>query len=115
MESRRRTQRHPADWLGYCHIEGEPVDAVRECSVLDISELGVGIRLQHPDGAALIGCHVSVETPSPGSSVHIRLEGHIRSASPADNGRVRLGIEFVGITEVEQVLVRALRVLSDAP
>jgi PilZ domain len=118
MEFRRRVSRHPAGWLGYCHIDGEPIDALRECSILDISEFGVGIQLEHPDGAALIGSHVSVENPSPGSSVHIRLEGTIRNASPAENGAVRFGIEFVGITEVEQALVRALGalgVLSDAP
>jgi hypothetical protein len=114
MESRRRVSRHPAGWFGYCHIDGEPIDVVRECTILDISEFGVGIRLQHPDGSALIGGRVSVETSSPGSSVHIRLEGDIRNASPAEDGAFRLGIEFVGITEVEQALVRALEALSDA-
>jgi hypothetical protein len=112
MEFRRRVPRQIAGWVGHCRIDGDPVDEARECRVLDISEFGVGILLHHPRGSELIGRHVSVETPKQGVSVNIRLEGEVRNAVPSDGGSVRLGIEFVGLTELEQSVVKALGVFS---
>jgi len=115
MEFRRRIPRLTAGWIGYCHFDGDPVEQSRECRILDISEFGVGIALQPPHGEALIGRHLSVETPTFGASVNIRLEGTVRNVVYNDTGSVRLGIEFVGLTEVELSLVRALGVLSEVP
>jgi hypothetical protein len=55
---------------------------------------------------------VSVESPTASTSVNIRLEGHVRNAIPLGHGAVRLGIEFVGLTELEQTVVRALGILN---
>lgn len=115
MEFRRRVPRQTAGWIGYCHIEGEPVDQPRECRILDISEFGVGIALKLPPRSKLVGRHVSVETPTFGASVNVRLEGTVRNSVTTDGGSVRLGIEFVGLTEVELSLVKALGVLSEVP
>jgi len=115
MEFRRRVPRQTAGWIGHCRMDGDPVDEARECRVLDISEFGVGILLHHPRSSELIGRHVSVETPEHGVSVNIRLEGEVRNAVPVNDGSVRLGIEFVGLTQLEQSVVKALGVLSDAP
>jgi hypothetical protein len=114
MEFRRRVPRQMADWVVHCRIDGDPVDRTRECRVLDISEFGV-ILLRHPQGSELIGRHVSVETPKHGASVNIRLEGEVRNAVRVAGGSVRLGIEFVGLTELEQTVVKALGVFSGAP
>jgi PilZ domain len=113
MEFRRRVPRLMAGWIGYCHFDGDPTLEPRECRILDISEFGVGIALQPPQGQALIRRHVSVETPTFGASVNVRLEGTVRNAVHNDDGSVRLGIEFVGLSEVELSLVRALGVLSE--
>jgi hypothetical protein len=75
MDSRRRVPRHVAGWTGSCHIDDESIDRVWECQVLDISELGLAISLQHPLGTQLIGRRVSVESPTASTSVNIRLEG----------------------------------------
>lgn len=115
MQFRRRVPRQIAGWVVRCRLDGEPVDEARECRVMDISEFGVGILLHHPRGSELIGRHVSVETPKHSASVNIRLEGEVRNAVPAHGGSVRLGIEFVGLTELEQSVVKALGVLSGAP
>jgi PilZ domain len=115
MEFRRRVPRLMAGWIGYCHFDGDSVEQLRECRILDISEFGVGISLQLPHGTHLVGRHVSVETPTFGASVNVRLEGTVRNVVHHDTGPVRLGIEFVGLTEVELSLVRALGVLSEVP
>jgi PilZ domain len=112
MDSRRRVPRHVAGWTGSCHINDEPVDKLWECQVLDISELGLAILLQHPLGVQLIGRRMSVDSPTASNSVHIRLEGDVRNAVPVGDNAVRLGIEFVGLTELEQTVVRALGILN---
>jgi PilZ domain len=108
MDSRRRVPRHVAGWTGSCHIDDEPIDTLWECRVLDISELGLAILLQHPQGVRLIGRRMTVESPTASTSVNIRLEGDVRNAVPVGSEAVRLGIEFVGLTELEQTVVRAL-------
>jgi hypothetical protein len=115
MEFRRRVPRQIAGWVVRCRIDDGPVDEARECRVLDISEFGVRILLHHPRGSELIGRHVSIEIPKRGASPNIRLEGEVRNAARADGGCVRLGIEFVGLSELEQSAVKALGVLSGAP
>jgi PilZ domain len=112
MEFRRRVPRQIANWVGSCHIEGEPAEAPRPCRVLDVSELGLGIVIDHPRGSALVGRHVAVETPPMGTSVNIRLEGEVRNAVALDAGSVRLGIEFDGLVELEQSVLNALSFLS---
>jgi hypothetical protein len=112
MESRRRMPRHVAGWAGLCHIDGEPEDALRECRVLDISELGLGILLEHPEGVRLVGRRISVESPTANASVSIRLEGDVRYGIPVGSHAVRLGIELAGLTELEQIVVRALGILN---
>ena len=112
MDSRRRVPRHVAGWTGSCHIDDEPVDKLWECRVLDISELGLAILLQHPLGVQLIGRRMSVESPTASTSVNIRLEGDVRNAVPVGDDAIRLGIEFVGLTELEQTVVRALGILN---
>jgi hypothetical protein len=112
MEFRRRVPRRLASWVGYCHVDGEPVEQRRECRVLDISEFGVGILFHHPQGSELIGRHVSVETPTFGTSVNVQLDGTVRKAVLKDDGSVRLGIEFARLTELETSVFKALGVLS---
>jgi len=115
MEFRRRVPRQTAGWVGYCHVEGEPASQLRECRILDISEFGVGISMRLPRRSKLVGRHVSVETPTFGASVNVRLEGTVRNVVTSETDSVRLGIEFVGLTEVELSLVKALGVLSEVP
>jgi hypothetical protein len=115
MEFRRRVPRQVAGWVGSCHIDGEPPEEWRPCRVLDVSELGLGAVIEHPLGTALVGRRIAVETPTMGVSVNVQLEGEVKNAIPLDNGSVRIGIEFGGLTELEHSLVKALGVLSDAP
>jgi PilZ domain len=112
MDSRRRVPRHVAGWTGSCHIDDEPVDKEWECRVLDISDLGLALLLQHPLGVQLIGRRMTVESPTASTSVIIRLEGDVRNATTVGDDAVRLGIEFVGLTELELTVVGALAMLN---
>ncbi len=102
MEFRRRVPRQATLWAAFCHIEGESPSGWRDCEVIDISQLGLGITFHHPQPWDLVGRRISVDAPAVGSSINLRLEGKIRNAAPATEDWVRVGIEFVGLTPAEE-------------
>lgn len=91
---RRRVPRQLAGWSGNCMMEGEPDAERRECRVVDISMLGLGLILQHPSPSTLVGSRVSVEVSAVDDRVNIRLEGIVRHANVTPGGAVRVGVEF---------------------
>ncbi len=93
---RRRVPRQSAAWEGICSIEGDSPFGSRECRVVDISMLGLGITLHHDSPSRLVGRRISVDVPAAAESVRIRLEGEIKNAGPTRNGAIRVGIEFDG-------------------
>jgi hypothetical protein len=108
MEHRRRVPRRSAGWFGICHIEGETDPDWRDCLVVDISILGLGITLHHFWPSELVGRHISVEAPAVGASVNVRLEGVIKNADRATGGVVRVGVEFDGLCESELAVASVL-------
>lgn len=111
MEQRRRAPRRSAGWFGLCHIAGESEPEWRDCMVVDISILGLGITLHHFWPSKLVGRHISIEAPAVGNSLNVRLEGEIRNAEAVSGGVVRLGIEFDGLTESELAVAGVLGAL----
>jgi PilZ domain len=110
---RRRVPRQPAGWDGLCHIEGELANHWRECRVIDISMLGLGISFKHSSPSALVGCRISVDVPAIGDSVSIRLEGEITNATPTFQGRIaRVGIELDEPSDSEPGAATVERTLS---
>src|SRR5580700_10643390 len=81
MENRRRLHRQIGDWVGSYRLAGERASGWRACRVVDISMLGLGITLEDPNPAALTGRLISVNFPSDGSCVNVRLEGEIKNVS----------------------------------
>jgi hypothetical protein len=75
-------------------MEGEPETERRECQVVDISMLGLGLLFQHPSPSTLVGCRISVEVSAVDDRVNIRLEGIVRYATVTSGGGVRVGVEF---------------------
>jgi hypothetical protein len=115
MQYRRRVPRQPAGWQGTCLVEDELATVGwRECRVIDISMLGVGITLRHRQESDLIGRNISVELPATNDSVSVRLEGVVKHAETTQPGTVRLGIEFVGLSEGEQVVATVLSALTES-
>jgi hypothetical protein len=92
MQFRRRVPRQPTGWDGICHIEGESADDWRECRVVDISMLGIGITLNSPSPCQSVGRHILVDVPA--GEVSIRLEGKITNSNLFRKGTARVGIEF---------------------
>jgi PilZ domain len=119
VEDRRRVERQSALWMGLCHIQDEPADLWRECAIIDISTLGVGIDLCHPDPVELLGMwqdgelrlHLSRRITvrlKLGPSIDMTFAGEVRNAGSRPDGIVRAGIEFVGLTEAERSIVDLL-------
>ena len=116
MENRRRAERQSALWMGRCHVEDEPSDLWRECAIMDVSTLGMGIEFCHPDPVELLGLwqngalrldvirritvHLELDP-----SVEMTVEGEVRNAGSEPDGIVRAGIEFTGLSEVERSIV----------
>jgi|HubBroStandDraft_6_1064221.scaffolds.fasta_scaffold362730_3 hypothetical protein len=109
MENRRRAVRHMAGWNGFCHVEGEGASGWRDCRVVDISMLGVGIRMQYLRASELVGRRVSIELPAVGDSINIRLEGVVkRIAKTTLRATVHIGIEFDRLSNTERSILEAL-------
>jgi hypothetical protein len=113
MENRRRLHRQPAGWAASYQLAGESAAGWRECRVVDISMLGIGITFEHPDPTALSGRLISVNLPGDGSCVNVRLEGEIKNATVTMSRDLRIGIEFIRLSETEQAITAVLSVMSD--
>lgn len=97
---RRRATRHGAGWRGTYRFEDLSGSAPLECQVLDISVFGAGIEIFEPIGEHAIGRKVTVDAyASDGASASIRFVGTIRDIKPGHHGGIRVGIEFLGLSE----------------
>jgi hypothetical protein len=113
VENRRRLHRQPAGWSASYQLAGEQVTGWRDCRVVDISMLGLGITVDHPNPSELVGRLISVNLPGDGSCVNVRLEGEIKNASATMGRDLRVGIEFIRLSETEQAITAVLSVMSD--
>lgn len=113
MENRRRLERRPAGWAASYQLAGEQALGWRDCRVVDISMLGLGITFAHPAPSELTGRLVSVNLPGEGSCVNVRLEGQIKNATATMSRDIRVGIEFIRLSETEQAITAVLSVMSD--
>jgi hypothetical protein len=114
MDTRRRIPRQAAGWTGTCLIENDvPVAQWRDCWVLDISMLGLGIALDHRRPFELVDREIAVEFPAVGDLVSVRLEGRIKNIEVMRLGLVQAGIEFVGLSEEEQAIATVLGALTE--
>ena len=104
MENRRRADRQTAVWIGLCHVHGDSFESWRDCGVFDLSALGVGMDLRHPNASALLGRSVSVRLPI-GVSMDMTLTGEVRNASAGPDGIVRIGVEFEDVSDTERYIV----------
>jgi hypothetical protein len=105
----RRTERLAAGRSGLCRIESDPGVEWLRCRLIDVSMLGLGISVQHPSPAALIGRDVTVEVSPFEDSVNFRLVGSIREATPMRaKGTVRVGIAFGRLSTSERYMIDVL-------
>lgn len=115
MERRRRVPRQIAGWTGKYRIEGDDPEAWHECRILDISVIGVGVELfgPVPDDDQLLGRCVVVEAQTPsGASLSVRARGEVRNVRPGAEGGIRVGMEFVELSETERSILDAFVVMG---
>ena len=98
VEYRRRAQRQPTAWAGFCHIDGEPpaeVAGLRGHRRLDVCGLGITF---HPSSALGVGATGASLSTCPPSATRSTSGWRARSETPRSpsKGDIRVGIEFVG-------------------
>lgn len=111
---RRRAPRAPAErWPGKYLIEDDEPTGWRHCVVLDLSNLGVGLELVEEAHPALIGRHIQIKVDVGDSGgLSLRLAGVVRHLSPAEPGGTRVGVEFTGLSEREQAVLKTMEYLN---
>jgi hypothetical protein len=81
--------------------------------VLDVSVIGVGVELVTEIPTDPLGRRITIEVhPSAGRSVSLRLIGTIQNAVPTSGGRLRVGVQFIGLSETERAILDAFEQLG---
>ncbi len=112
---RRRVPRQVAGWFGKCIVEDDPGASWSECRVIDISIIGAGLEVFGFVYSDLVGRRLTVEVQAPtGASVSVRFTGEIKNAGVVPNGGVRLGLEFLGLSESERSILDMLEQMQVA-
>jgi hypothetical protein len=116
MEKRRRAPRvNTTAWIGRYTVEDDPGSLSRECRVIDISILGLGLELIGDVTDDLIGHRLVVHVEPPaGESVSLRLVGEVRNLVAGGFGGTRAGLEFTDLSETEREIMKAMELLKVA-
>lgn len=113
MGYRRRLHRMPVGWKARCLSEG--ASQWRDCQVVDISILGLGLTMRHSRPNDLLGRRMTVEVPAVSDSVAFRLGGVVRNTVVLRGVVVRVGVEFSGLRPAELAIAQALGSLTEDP
>jgi len=117
-EFRRRVPRiATTSWSGRYVVEDDPESEWRECRVLDVSVLGVGLELfptdSDNDSSLLVGHRLVILVQAPvGESISVRLMGTVKNVGSGAQGEIRVGLEFVGLSDTEQAIVTVIEQLQ---
>jgi hypothetical protein len=95
---RRFLPRQFADWPGTYVLETDVEKRWGDCRVIDISSAGAGVELLDAPVEAPEGSEIFV-------AVHLR--GEIRNSRPRED-RLRVGIQFVDLTDAERSYLASL-------
>jgi hypothetical protein len=114
MQDLRRMDRQAASWAGTCRVAGEPASSWHECCVVDISTLGLALTFENPAPSELrAGRMIFLDFSADGGAVSVRLEGEIRNVAPAIHGGIRVGVEFIRVSEKDYAVSAFLNVMSN--
>jgi hypothetical protein len=100
---RRSLPRQFANWGGTYVIESESEMPWRDCRVIDISSIGAGFELADAPLQAAEGQRIFVA---------VYLRGEIRNSLPTREGRLRVGTQFIDITDEDRANLRSLTTLD---
>ncbi len=96
---RRFLPRQYVDWGGSYLVESDPEVRWRDCRVIDISPAGAGVELTDAPWETAEGNHVLI-------AVHLR--GEIRHTGPPRDDRLRIGTQFVDLSDAERDYLSSL-------
>ena len=82
---------------------------------LGLSVLGVGLELYGAVPSDLMGSRISIEVQTLiGGAVSIQLADEVRNTAPGPRGGVRVGMEFVGLSDTERSILDTLELMQMA-
>jgi len=90
---RRLLPRQFVDWGGSYLVESDPEGQWRDCRVIDVSSAGAGMELVDAPWEAAEGSHILI-------AIHLR--GEIRHTGPPQGDRLRIGTQFVDLTDAQR-------------
>ena len=107
-ERRRRNRHSIAGWTGRYRLEA--ASGWRDCTLVDMSETGAGFQafMLATDAVSLSTAELELVDGSSAGEAKIRLRGQVRHLTRSPEGHVRVGIEFLGLTELEGRLLGML-------
>ncbi len=113
VEKRRRVPRQAAGWQGQCAVGTDPDLGWEDCRVVDISVLGAAVLVGDAPMSDLAGKTLTVRVaPLTGGSVSLTFVGAVRNVTARVGTGMRIGIEFVGLSEMERSIMNALEVME---
>jgi hypothetical protein len=77
--------------------------------------MGAGVEVFGDAPLDPLGRQLIADVRGPaGASMGLHIEGKVRNVSLGSSGGVRLGVEFVGLTDIEQAIVDSLEQMQIA-
>ena len=98
-QMRRFLPRQFTDWRGKYMFEGDPDERWRDCRVIDVSSAGAGLELLDTTPEETDGRHIIL-------AVHLRVA--VKNAGPARGQILRVGTQFVDLTDAESAYLASL-------
>lgn len=98
-EQRRLSPRQVTDWRGKYMIESDPEGRWRSCRVIDTSSAGAGLELADATAREIEGRRIILA---------VQLKVEVRHSREAPNEKLRVGAQFVELTQAEQQYFESL-------
>jgi hypothetical protein len=107
-ERRRKPRHRAAHWTGRYRFGG--ASAWRDCALVDISQTGAGFDayLLPTDAAPMHEVELELVDRADPAPDPIRLAGTVRHLTRSPQGHVRVGMEFVALSQLEGRLLAML-------
>lgn len=107
-ERRRRPRRAAAEWQGRYRFDG--ATGWRDCELIDVSDGGAGFQayLLPTDVLPLADVELELTNRTVPRPDPFRVPARVRHIARSDAGHVRVGVEFVGLSELEAQLIAML-------
>jgi hypothetical protein len=101
-QERRAVDRQLAEWVGRYRVDGDPENRWRYCRIVDISSAGAALDLADANPEEIANREIVVE---------VFLRGDVRHSQLGDDEQVKVGVQFVDLSDNERSHLDQLRAL----